>query len=210
MAGTRLALEPGVTRLRRDAGFTFVDILVAVALLGIVTAMAIPMAGSSARGFRIRGDAQAIANMVALSKMRAASRFTRARIRADLNANTYRLEVWDKTNDRWVIDGGEVQLSRGVAFGFAALGQAPPNTQAAIGQSPLCTAQDSLTGDFAATTSCIVFNSRGVPVDTAGAPVGGNALYITDGSSVYATTVTATPLVRQWWSNSTAVGWVQR
>lgn len=197
-------------RLHHDGGFSLVDILVAIALLGIVTAMAIPMADSSARGFGMRGDAQAVANMVALAKMRAASRFTRARIRADLNLNTYRLEVWDKTAGRWVADGGDVQLTRGVTFGFGGIPAAPPNTQAAIGQSPACTGQNSLAADFIANTACIVFNSRGVPVDPAGAPVGGNALYITDGSAVYGTTITATPLVRQWWSPAAQARWVQR
>ena len=199
-------------RLRDDGGFTLVDILVAVALAGIVVAMAIPMADSSSRGFSMRGDAQAVANMVALAKMRAAARFTRARIRADLAANTYRLEVWDKTAGAWVADGGLVRLSRGVSFGFGALDAAPPNTQAAIGQSPPCTGPNSLTADIEANTACIVFNSRGVPVDNtaAGAPVGGNALYITDGTSIYATTITATPLVRQWWSNAKAPAWVKK
>jgi type II secretory pathway pseudopilin PulG len=200
--------------LHRQDGFSLVDMLVGIALIGIVTAMAIPMADSSSRGFRIRGDAQSMANMVALAKMRAASRFSRTRIRADLANNRYRLEVWDKTANggagAWALEGDDVRLSQGVQFGFAGLAAPPPNTQAAIGQSPACTGPASLTADFVADTACIVFNSRGVPVDPAGNPVGGNALYITDGSGVYATTITATPLVRQWWSNSTAAAWVRR
>ena len=201
-------------RIRQERGFTLVDILAALALAGIVTAMAIPMASSSSRGFRIRGDARSIANLVALAKMRAASRFSRARIRADLTAGTYRLEVWDKDANggagAWAVDGGDVPLSQGVRFGFGAMAQPPPNTQAAIAQSPLCTGPTSLTADLTADTACIVFNSRGVPVDTAGSPLGGNALYITDGSGVYATTITATPLVRQWWAGSAAAAWVTR
>jgi type II secretory pathway pseudopilin PulG len=205
-------MEPRMTRLRGEGGYTLVDTLMALALLGIMSAMAIPMADSSSRGFRIKGDAQAIANMVSLAKMRAASRFTRARIRADLDANTFRLDVWDKTAATWVTEGAIIGLTRGVAFGVAGLAVPPPNTQNAIGQSPPCTGPASLIGDFIADTACVVFNSRGVPIDNtaAGAPVGGNGLYITDGSGVYATTVTATPLVRQWWSNASNAAWVQQ
>ncbi len=210
-----LAAPARMKALRRQDGFTLVDILVAVALVGIVTAMAMPMADSASRGYRMKGDAQGLANLVSLAKMRAASRFSRARVRADLATNSFRLEVWvpngvDRTVGAWVVDDGVVPLSRGVTFGFGALATPPPNTQDAIGQSPPCSGATSLTANPIANSACIVFNSRGVPVDGAGAPLGGNAFYITDGTGVHATTVTATPLVRQWWSNASAAAWVRQ
>jgi Tfp pilus assembly protein FimT len=205
-----LAATSAMTSIRRSDGFSLVDLLVVMLLIGIIAGMALPMLDSTSRGFRIKGDAQAIANMVALAKMRAASRFSRTRIHADLAANSYRLEVWDKGTSTWVTEGANIRLSQGVSFGFAGLAAAPPNTQAVIGQSAQCTANNALSGATTNGTACIVFNSRGIPVDDAGAPLGGNALYITDGAGVYATTVTATPLVRQWWSNTNAAAWIKQ
>ena len=43
-----------------------------------------------------------------------------------------------------------------------------------------------------------MFNSRGVPIDSSGAPLGTNAFYLTDGSAVYAVTVAATGMLRSW------------
>jgi hypothetical protein len=171
------------------------------------------MVDGASRGYRLSGDAQAVANMVALAKMRAAAQFTRVRVHADLNGRRFRLESWDKAAGAWVPQGGTVGLSNGVNFGFGALAAPPPNTQAAISQSPPCTNPGGGPGGAVAAiddSACIVFNSRGVPIDDVGAPQGGNALYITDGASVYATTITATPLVRQWWSNAAVAAWVRR
>jgi prepilin-type N-terminal cleavage/methylation domain-containing protein len=202
--------------IRRQEGFSLVELLVVVLLLGIVLGIALPSADTASRGFRLKGDAQAVANVISLAKMRAASRFTRTRVRADLAANSFRLEVWTPTNPAvktvgsWVIDGDDIPLSTGMRFGIAGRAAAPPNTQAVIGQSATCTGQTSLDDANMANTACIVFNSRGIPIDTNGDPTGGNALYITDGSIVYGTTITATPLVRQWVSNAVAAGWTRQ
>ena len=205
-----------MTTRRRQDGFSLIDLLVVIALIGIVTAIALPSAASTSRGFRMKGNAQSIANLVALAKMRAAAVYSRTRIRADLADRSLRLELWvptdpaDKTIGSWVPEGGEVQLSSGVEFGVAERTDPPANTQAALGQSPECTANDALSGDTVPGTACIVFNSRGIPVNADGDPMGGNALYITDGTGVYGTTITATPLVRQWWANSSTGQWVKQ
>jgi prepilin-type N-terminal cleavage/methylation domain-containing protein len=202
--------------LRRADGFTLIDMLVTIALIAIIAAVALPTAGTTSRGFRLKGDAQAVANVVSLAKMRAASRYSRTRVRADLADNSFRLEVWvptsasNKTVGTWVADGGDTHLSNGVSFSVAGRTVPPDNTQLVLGQSPQCAATNSLNAEKVADTACIVFNSRGIPVDDNGDPMGGNALYISDGSSVYATTITATPLVRQWWANATTGAWVKQ
>ena len=193
--------------LRAECGFTLVDTLAVVAMLGLVVAMALPLTASSMAAYRFRGDGQQFANAVGFAKMRAGARFSRARIYADLAANTYSIQTWDKAANAWVVDGGVLPLSPGVTFGFGALTVPPPNSQAAIAQSPSCTDN---AGAVIANTACIVFNSRGIPVNAAGAPVGGNAIYLTDGSAVYGITITATPLIRFWWSPAAAAAWMEQ
>ncbi len=82
--------------------------------------------------------------------------------------------------------GGTTALSTGVTFGFGGVTLAPPNTQATIGQASQCMEDDGITA--IANTACIMFNSRGVPIDSSFAPTG-DALYVTDGMVVYGVTV---------------------
>src|SRR3954462_6423171 len=156
-------------RTRSAAGYTLIEILAVCALVGIVAAMAVPSTTSMMTGFRIKGDAESINNMVSLAKMRGASLYSRARVYADLGARTYRLQIWDKTNGVWTTEGPTNTLAFGVTFGVGAITQPPANTQAALGQSPKCT--DNGGADIA-NTACITFNSRGMPVTNVVPPAG--------------------------------------
>jgi len=193
------------------AGFSLVEMLLVTAVIGIVAAIAVPQTSSTMRAFRLKGDAQAVNNMVALAKMRAAARFSRSRVYVDLAANSYSLQVWDKTAANWVTEGGTSGTSQGVRFGFGTLATPPPSSQNAIGQSPAC--RDAA-GAAIANTACVTFNSRGMPVDNSlppgGGVVGNSALYVTDGSTVYATTITTTPLIKSWWSPMSDNKWVRQ
>lgn len=196
---------------RSQAGFTLIDMLVVVAIIGLVSAIALPSTTSMMSGYKIKGNAQAISHLVGLAKMRAAAQFTRARVYADFNARTFRLQVWNKTTSQWIDDAGTQPLADGVTFGFTGITQPPPSTQAALSQSPVCT-NDA--GANIANTACISFNSRGMPVTNvlppAGAVTGNSGLYITDGSAVYGTTVTMTPLIKSWWSPARDNNWVRQ
>jgi prepilin-type N-terminal cleavage/methylation domain-containing protein len=188
-----------------ERGFSLIDIMVTVAVVGIVAGMAIPMSMSTISTSRFRSDAQAVSNLAGLAKIRAASRFSRSRLYVDRSANTFAMETWNKTTGGWVNEGGVNRTSTGVTFSFGTLDEPPPNTQVDIEFSPLCTDDD---GDDIPNTACIVFNSRGIPIDSAGEPLAGHAIYLTDGSTgVYAVTVTATPLIRFWWSPAHTASW---
>ncbi len=181
----------------RDGGFSLVDMLMVVALIGVVAGIAVPVTGGALSGQKFRNDAQALTGMAGLAKMRASAGLTRARLRANVTESTFVLERWNKTTGVWIAEE-TVALSRGVTFSFGTVAAAPPNTQATIGFSPACRVGIDAASPAIANTHCIVFNSRGLPVDGAGAQFGGHALYLTDGGSVSATTVTATPRIRRW------------
>jgi type II secretory pathway pseudopilin PulG len=193
--------------LSRTHGFSTLETLVVVALVGVVSAISLPMTTRALGDLRLRGDARAVANSVALAKMRAASGFTRARTFVDLDGNGFFIQVWNRDLETWETEGGVVELSPGVAFGFGSLDTPPPDTQVEIAQSAPCQDDD---GEEIGNTACVVFNSRGIPIDSAGTPTGNNGIYITDGLGVYGTTLTATPLVRLWWSPQHTAAWVRQ
>ena len=198
---------PGVIRVRSAHGYTMVELMAVVAIIAVASAVTLPVTSRTLGDLRLRADANAVANSVALAKMRATSAFSRARLFVDLSTDSYFIQVWNKVDEVWETEGGSVETSDGVTFGYGSLTAPPPNTQLAINQSPEC---DDDGGVPIEQTACVTFNSRGIPIDNAGAPTGNNALYLTDGSAVYVTTLTATPLVRLWWSPGNVAAWVQQ
>ena len=185
------------TRLASGSrGFSLVEILFVVALIGIVSAIAVPMMGNSLKYFRLSGDARSVSNGIALAKMRAASIYSRTRVYFDLSSKSYRLDIFDTTTSTWTTESGATYLSQGVNFGYGAVGTAPPNTQGTIGQSPKCKTN---AGVDIANTACIMFNSRGLPIDSTGSlPAEVYGMYVTDSTAVFGVTVSSTGMVRTW------------
>jgi prepilin-type N-terminal cleavage/methylation domain-containing protein len=189
-------------------GFSLVEMMVVVAVTGVVAAIAVPMTGNSLGYFRLTGDVRSAANAIALGKMRAAAVFGRVRLYVDVTGKSFHLETYDRTTSAWLPDGGTTYLSQGVSFSYGVVSSAPPNSQTIIDQSAPC--RDDLNTADIAHTACVIFNSRGVPIDSSAA---GNptidALYVTNGSAVYGVIVSATGMVRTWRTLPTVTpGWV--
>jgi Tfp pilus assembly protein FimT len=195
---------------KAERGFSVVDILMVVALIGVVAGIAVPVTGGAYASQRFRNDAQAVTSLVGLAKMRASAGLTRARVRANVVDNTFTLERWDRTTSAWVTEQETLPLSSGVRFSFGTVATPPPNTQTTIGFSPACRVGVTAASATIGNTACIVFNSRGLPVDGAGDPYGGHALYLTDGGSVAAATVTATPRIRRWSTPISSTQWKEQ
>jgi prepilin-type N-terminal cleavage/methylation domain-containing protein len=185
--------------MRSARGMSLIETLVVLAVMAVVAGIAAPMVVNALAYFRVSGDARGLSNGISVAKMRAAADFSHVRLYVDLSDKSHHLELWDKSTSQWTAEGGNTRLSTGVSFSYGALASAPPNTQAAIAQAPQCRTKD---GNDIANTACVVFNSRGIPVDATGAPTAVDAFYVTDGSAVYAVTLSATGMVRTWRANS--------
>lgn len=192
----------------RQHGFSTLELLATLGIVGVVAAITVPSTSRTLADLRLSGDARGVHNAVALAKMRAAAHYTRERLYVDRTTNTYHLEFWDKTAGDWVDEvDPTITLQSGVNFGFGDIASAPPNTQSSLAMSPPCKTK---TGTDISNTSCIVFNSRGIPIDGSGNITGNSALYVTDGSATYGVTLSATPLIRLWWSKADEAKWVKR
>jgi Tfp pilus assembly protein FimT len=185
-----------IERPRTDAGFTAIEVLIVALVLTTVAAMSVPLMGNMLGTYKLSGDAHSVSNSVAMAKMRAASRFTQTRLYVAIASKTYHLDTWQKgATPGWVAEGGTSLLAAADSFSFGGTAVAPPSTQTTIAQAPPCT-DDA--GVVIAGTACVVFNSRGLPVDGSGAPTGIDAFYLTDGVATYAVTISATGMLRLW------------
>jgi Tfp pilus assembly protein FimT len=214
-------------RNNRQQGFTMLEIVIVITVGIILTGMAIPKVASLARGYRSIGDARSLAEEVSLAKMRAAADFTEARVFADFSTNQYRVEIWKRTSNCWITEGDtqcsanysspntppSTLLLTNVVFGYGSLSSPPPNTQPTLAQAPACQTDAQTSSQSAgsvANSACIVFNSRGIPVDNTLTATSSDALYVTDSSSVYGVTVLPTGLIQTWRGGLTAGTWSNR
>jgi prepilin-type N-terminal cleavage/methylation domain-containing protein len=191
----------------RTHGFSLLETIFALSLTAVIAAIAFPTSGHLLASFRLSADARALTNTVALAKLRATSGFTQSRIYMDLAHGTYHLETWQKDVARWVAGGSAISLSDGISTGFRSLLNPPPQSQATIAQAPPCQTED---GASIVDTACILFSWRGISVDSAGAPINGNAYYITDGTTVVALTVSASGFVQLWRTDVTSLAWLKQ
>ncbi len=176
-------------RAHTSSGFTIIELVVAVAVILVLSVIAIPNAMAMLRAYRLAADTRAVAHELSLARLRAETEFTNAQLVIDPATNTYSLQVCNVVGgkaDTCTTAGdydneGTQFLSQGISFGFGGA-TVPAAGQAALQQ-----------------TVQTRFNSRGIPVllDGSGNVNPNDVIYLADAQgNAYAVGVTVGGHVR--------------
>jgi len=208
--GTFLALPLAVLpRPKRDSGFSAFELLIVVAIVGLMAAIGLPLSSGMIDDIKTRGDAQGLSSAVAQAKLTSAAKFTQARLFLNMAANTYRIQTWNRTGTPgWVDTNEALFLSDRTQFGFGSATVPPPETQVDLAQAPAC--RDDLGTDIPS-TACLIFNSRGVSVLASGLPATTQGVYLAGPSGTYGITLGATGRLQVWHTTQAGISsWKQR
>jgi len=196
--------------LRRGAGFTLVEIMIVVAIIGVFAALAVPAWGRYQRNLQVRSAARSVANAFAFARSRAVATGNRyvvafavdpgnpndacGRPIVDAKGQPVPLVVFDDgtpTAADCCFDAAELQLSEpavpGVSWGVSKAGGPAP----ADGGGGDYKTGSSLTEPDGSDAAWVVFGPDGIPVafnsacNVGTVGTGAGAIYITNGDRDY-------------------------
>lgn len=152
---------------RREAaegGFTVVEITVAVLIVLIIAAVAIPNMMSAWYDIQLRGAASQVADLMQQTRMLAAKNNATYSVRFQVNNGVQRAFIDLNNNGAW--DAGEPVIDLGRQIFAAAGAPAGGNGQ----PTPYALAGDTTVGVPCDNTCVIAFSSRGLPCNYSAPP----------------------------------------
>jgi prepilin-type N-terminal cleavage/methylation domain-containing protein len=164
----------GMAGIAHEMGFSIIELLCVLLLMSILAASSIPLISTVLRNWQLNGDARSIAMTLTYAKLSSTSQLTHYQMLFDLGSNRWSIQKFNKNVGSFDIEGAATNLSNGIAHSGICF-------QAASGSAP---------SGFPTTSSAFIrFNSRGTPIDDAGIPTPNNIVYLSDGATNYAVTV---------------------
>jgi Tfp pilus assembly protein FimT len=145
-------------------GFSRIELMVVASIMLVLAAIAIPRVSGVVQTYRVGADARSLATQLTLARVNAGSQNTDARINFNSctgSSTNYQLEIYNQSSSTWQQLGGQTTLSMGVSYGYGTI-STPVGSQSSISNSPCY----------------IIFNSRGLPVDSSGNPTANYTTYI--------------------------------
>jgi prepilin-type N-terminal cleavage/methylation domain-containing protein len=203
----------------RERAFTMLEMLVVVAVAGIVATMVIPQAYHAVKAYRLHADASGLADQLNIARMRAASQFAPYLEVVKASSGTYWREKLcgdtSTSTDSACTSAYSALTTAGIEGGtqYAMQGDSFSSCR------PSFLSASSYPGTIQADpSSCpgpieIYFNTRGAPVDSNGNPLdnGGAVIYVRNQYNlVDAVTVSIGGAVSVWNWDTASSSWLKR
>jgi prepilin-type N-terminal cleavage/methylation domain-containing protein len=181
---------------KKNTGFSMLELLIVIAIIGIIAAFALPSAINFVKAYKLHADASAIGSQLNVTRFRATSQYTPYRLHVSTSAGLFRMDrlSTDYTSSSYT------EISLGLSQGDSFLTSCPVSAK-----------PGTLDSSFTGASTDIYFNTRGLPVDSSKTPTNNNVIYLKNQNNLYdAITVSLGGRITVWGYSTRTSTWVAR